>query len=417
MVLMQMTQNNFQVKSDFSVKQQSVNSTNQGFEKFGSVLNQAISSNNSNQQDASKQNGIDEKSTLEVLEAHTLEEAVELFDFEADAATLQFVVDGESVGIEELLTTDNLAALLNIDMEQLQQLLAQLTDEQVDVTDIWNVLEAAPNLIATLVTQLQNDEQAEGNEELLKFLKLAQLVGEKQDTVYSQQYTLTMLKEALQQATNQLASFNQVEQPKQQTSFSAVQQIIQATQNEQKVTVSAQSSNSNNESLLQQNAQPTGLQNTLGVKTVTVNLPSNPASQSEAIAKEIQNLLNKNQVANNNGTLKLVLKLFPENLGQIRIEVAQQNGVMTARLLASTAAGKELLDSNLNQLKATFVSQNIQMERIDITQSLQDPEKNYKEQGMFKQFFNQREEDDQESDAESDEEQKTFSEFLEEEVQ
>jgi flagellar hook-length control protein FliK len=183
------------------------------------------------------------------------------------------------------------------------------------------------------------------------------------------------------------------------------------------VTVSAQSSNSNNESLLQQNAQPTGLQNTLGVKTVTVNLPSNPASQSEAIAKEIQNLLNKNQVANNNGTLKLVLKLFPENLGQIRIEVAQQNGVMTARLLASTAAGKELLDSNLNQLKATFVSQNIQMERIDITQSLQDPEKNYKEQGMFKQFFNQREEDDQESDAESDEEQKTFSEFLEEEVQ
>ena len=87
--------------------------------------------------------------------------------------------------------------------------------------------------------------------------------------------------------------------------------------------------------------------------------------------------------------MKLLLKLFPENLGQIRIELIQKDGVLTARLLASTSLGKELLDSNFNQLKTGFVAQNIQMDRIDIAQSLQDANRNARDQNLFNNFFRQ----------------------------
>ena len=57
------------------------------------------------------------------------------------------------------------------------------------------------------------------------------------------------------------------------------------------------------------------------------------------------------------------------------------------------------------------------MDRIDITQALQDTDRNFKEQGMFKQFFNQREEENDSANDDVEEEQKAFSEFLNEEVQ
>ena len=92
----------------------------------------------------------------------------------------------------------------------------------------------------------------------------------------------------------------------------------------------------------------------------------------------------------------------------------QKDGVMTARLLATTAAGKELLDSNLNQLKSAFVAQNIQMERIDVAQSLQDAERNTRDQNFFNNFFRQQQEE-QEEKKDGEDEQQSFSEFLTEE--
>ena len=119
-------------------------------------------------------------------------------------------------------------------------------------------------------------------------------------------------------------------------------------------------------------------------------------------------------MSNNQGTIRLVLKLFPENLGQIRIEVMQKDGLMQARLLATTAAGKELLDSNLNQLKSAFVAQNIQMERIDVAQSLQDAERNNRDQNFLNNFFRQQQEE-QEEKKDGEDEQQSFGEFLTEE--
>ena len=64
---------------------------------------------------------------------------------------------------------------------------------------------------------------------------------------------------------------------------------------------------------------------------MTITLPAEKPAQSEALLKEIQNLINRSQLSGQQGNMKLLLKLFPENLGQIRIEIIQKDGVLTAR--------------------------------------------------------------------------------------
>ena len=418
MVLMQMAQNNFQVKQDFSVKNSPITTSKTlSNDDFGSMLTDVMKSDvkadSSIVKDAEHTN---HETTMEVLQATTLEEVVETLDLEMDPSLLFATINGEQIALDDLLSTESLAELLQIDSSELAQIIAQLSNEEIDVNDIWVLLENAPKLMETIIGNLKENETVEGTDKLLVFLKLAQLVGEKQDTIYSQQYTLSSLKQTLQEVTETYSTLVKVEQPKQAVNFTAVQHFVSFNQSDTAISTTTQSSNQQQESLLQQQAQPTILQSGHVAKTVVLNMPTNPTSQAEAIAKEIQNLINKNQMVNNNGTLKLVLKLFPENLGQIRIEVAQQNGILTARLMTTTSAGKELLDSNLNQLKATLAAQSIQMDRIDIAQSLQDADKNYKEQGLFKQFFNQpKQEEEPESEAD-EEEQKAFSEYLDEEV-
>ena len=192
-----------------------------------------------------------------------------------------------------------------------------------------------------------------------------------------------------------------------------MQQAVSTVAVEQKVEATTKgSNNTQNESLLQQNQQSNQLN-----RTVTVTLPTSQASQAEALAKEIANLLNRSQMSNNQGTIKLMLKLFPENLGQIRVEIIQQNGVMSARLLATTSAGKELLDSSLNQLKATLAAQNIQMDRLDVAQALQETDKNFRDQSLFGNFFKQRNDEEEKEEQVEEEDQKSFEEYLTEEVQ
>ena len=64
--------------------------------------------------------------------------------------------------------------------------------------------------------------------------------------------------------------------------------------------------------------------------------------------------MNRVQFGQAGGANRLVLKLFPEHLGTIRIELIQKDGMLTARILASTALGKEMLDSNSSQLRQGF---------------------------------------------------------------
>lgn len=142
----------------------------------------------------------------------------------------------------------------------------------------------------------------------------------------------------------------------------------------------------------------------------SVQLEKPAESRSEALLREFQAVLNRANFGQVNGTNRIAIKLYPEHLGQLRIELLEVNGIMTARILASTSAARELLDSQMHQLRQAFTQQNLQVERIDLSQSVQEPSKNEREQAFSRQNDQQKEQ--QEQNNEQEEQQLSFEEYM-----
>lgn len=375
---------------------------------FNKVLNETVSTEQTKTVKAGEEQVATAEETaenvVETLESPTLQDLFDQLGIQYDESMMFTQVEGQWMPVEDTLNIENLSAMLEMTPEQLESLIQQLLKDEKPLGDVWAILEQAPALLGEITSILQGENSPVTPKEAAKvaeFLKLAQMIGMRTDTVYQQEFQLSETKNALQSLVAQL----QVQQPQQESTKPIVfQQVVQQ----------AASQTQGKHETDSVNAQAPHQQTAVTAKTVTITLPAERSAQSEALAKEIQNLINRSQLSNNQGTMRLVLKLFPENLGQIRIEVMQKDGVMQARLLATTSTGKELLDSNLHQLKTAFAAQNIQMERLDIAQSLQDAERS-KDQNFFNNFFRQQQEEPEEQKKE-EEEQQSFEEFLAEQV-
>jgi flagellar hook-length control protein FliK len=147
-------------------------------------------------------------------------------------------------------------------------------------------------------------------------------------------------------------------------------------------------------------------------ESVSMSLSTgNRSLQYEQFLKEFQNILNKSQMVSQPNMSKLLIKLYPEQLGSLRIELLQQNGVMTAKILASTATAKEMLDSQIQGLKHAFTSQNLQVEKIEISQALTDAERQSK--GQSQQQSSQHQKQNQPHGGSQEEERtESFKDYL-----
>ncbi|WLR53433.1 flagellar hook-length control protein FliK [Mesobacillus subterraneus] len=100
---------------------------------------------------------------------------------------------------------------------------------------------------------------------------------------------------------------------------------------------------------------------------LTMNSPERPVSP-EQLMKQFESILSKSHFMNSGGTQKLFIKLFPEHLGSIRIELFQKDQTMMARIITTSGTAKETLESHINGLKQAFAAQNLSVERIEVTQ-------------------------------------------------
>ncbi|SDG98003.1 hook-length control protein FliK [Alteribacillus persepolensis] len=92
-------------------------------------------------------------------------------------------------------------------------------------------------------------------------------------------------------------------------------------------------------------------------------------ARGQEFVRQFQNVLGKSQLQTlKNGTQELSMKLHPEHLGRVDVKLVQQNGQMTAQLLTTTKAAKDMIEQSLQQLRQAFVQQNISVDRIDISQ-------------------------------------------------
>lgn len=70
-----------------------------------------------------------------------------------------------------------------------------------------------------------------------------------------------------------------------------------------------------------------------------------------------------------NGFSEAKLTLTPENLGQVDVKISVHNGQIVAQFTASTQSGREMIESQLAQLKSTLQSQGLFVDKLEVTQS------------------------------------------------
>ncbi|CAN7429591.1 flagellar hook-length control protein FliK [Rossellomorea sp. LjRoot5] len=147
-------------------------------------------------------------------------------------------------------------------------------------------------------------------------------------------------------------------------------------------------------------------------ETFSMNLPQTSRSlQYEQFVKEFQNILGKSNMMSQPNMSKLLIKLYPEQLGSLRIELLQQNGVMTAKILASTTSAKEMLDSQIHGLKHAFSAQNLNVEKIEISQAFTDTERQYKGHSEQQSHQHKQKQSDQ-AESTHEEEMPSFKDYL-----
>jgi flagellar hook-length control protein FliK len=74
------------------------------------------------------------------------------------------------------------------------------------------------------------------------------------------------------------------------------------------------------------------------------------------------------QLSKNGDETNIRIKLSPENLGQLDIRLTTLDGKVTAHIVTATAGAKELIESQLHQLRHTLVQQGIQLDKVEVVQ-------------------------------------------------
>ncbi len=91
--------------------------------------------------------------------------------------------------------------------------------------------------------------------------------------------------------------------------------------------------------------------------------------QANQFAREVADMFMQNLKIKQmlNGVTEAKISLMPEHLGQVDIKITMQNGQMVAQFMTESILGKEMIDSQLSQLRATLQNQGIQVDKLEVT--------------------------------------------------
>ena len=153
---------------------------------------------------------------------------------------------------------------------------------------------------------------------------------------------------------------------------------------------------------------------TVGVKTTA------SVSNSVNISKEdvLAQIHSKLQMMNSTSNAKLTMVLNPESLGKVSIQLMNTKDGLTAELQVASQTVKDILDSNLSNLKDTLSAQGVQVNdmSVKVSQSENNADMDYTEQEG--NGGNKQEQDKRHQEQEKEKEfEKMFSRFQNDEEQ
>jgi flagellar hook-length control protein FliK len=82
-----------------------------------------------------------------------------------------------------------------------------------------------------------------------------------------------------------------------------------------------------------------------------------------------EHVLKNMKITLENGFSEAKLSLFPKNLGHVDVKIILHEGQLIAQFAADTLAGKQMLESQLPQLRQSLQSQGLQVEKLEVTQN------------------------------------------------
>ena len=331
---------------------------------FGAVLSKTMetagsketaSSINSNETETAAEKRL--QSLLDILQLEDLENGRQLAE-----ALLFATQDQQLTAIFE-----NAGDIFSSEsLEQLQGLLSNLTNESDLLQQLNSIVNQAIN--EGNITQQRILSVDEG----IKLAKVFALFQNFLDLSEENAIKLDKLKQNLEQLAAKLESLLV---PKEKNS-------LELTLNKNSSTVFAQSALTGNSDFAH---NPFMNMSKLEQFVLNTQMGDKGSVNSEQLIKSFENIISKAKFTNQNGMQKLFIKLNPEHLGSLRIEIIQQNGTMIAKIVASTQRAKEMLDSQLQGLKQAFINQNIQVEKLELSQqfdSLSQERNFFRDQGQ-----------------------------------
>ncbi|MGO4498737.1 flagellar hook-length control protein FliK [Paenibacillus sp. 2RAB27] len=99
-------------------------------------------------------------------------------------------------------------------------------------------------------------------------------------------------------------------------------------------------------------------------------------------------VLKNMRITMSEGFSEAKLSLFPKNLGHVDVKISMHDGQLFAQFAADTLAGKQMLESQLPQLRQALLTQGLQVEKLEVTQS-QNMSSNMFQEQRQPQSFNQ----------------------------
>lgn len=380
---------------------------------FGSVLSNIAANNVKpvnpvNENTRSSANEV----ALAISNATTVEELVEVLE---QVESQLFSVHN----VQEVLQANGLVGLdLEKIMETVLPLLekAGLSESELAaaayLNDIWSLLDVIDTVAPKFFTELMNvlegkttisKEQAI---DLLALLKSVTITAPRTDLLLKQEQQVFSLQGHLVATAERLESTSS-----NNNNRTNVIQLLEAQYNV-RINVQNETKDGSLKDTPKEASQHVVMHSVTRNEVPLAELENRNNTRNETLMREMQNIFKRSNFGQTGGTNRLLIKLYPEHLGQVRIELLQTNGILIARILASTALGKEMLDSQLHQLRNAFLQQNLQVERIDITQTLQDATRSDRQHEAFNQHFKNEQDGTDEQEGQTEEEEMTFGEYM-----
>ncbi|MFJ7681011.1 flagellar hook-length control protein FliK [Peribacillus butanolivorans] len=370
---------------------------NQGMKLgFGSVLQSAVGADSGSSLDTESLRLSNEgvstlKDLLDILKLNSLSDLEEesvaadpLVNNQGDVRTLLFQLLKRLSGNNEETLTEFFTAIEEINLEQEPEDL-RLDSQSLlsaNVMELYTILKQ----VASLSEEEWKQLPLEGTANLLKLVKFHDLLSENKDMTQDEATIHKQMKNLLEGISGKLEKWLPNQQQKTNTNLD-FSLLLEKGQNKTLETVkSAFSQLTGSDKLGKDGTNSTGLtlktadssnyqgsgmsflMTKLEQFVLTAAKGGQTVSQEEFV-KQFESILSKANFTGANGVNKLLIKLNPEHLGLLRIELIQKDGLMTAKILATSAQAKDMLEKQIHGLKHAFNGQNIQIEKIEVSQA------------------------------------------------